>query len=105
MLVTPHRRLEIMTRQAKQANGQSPFEAIRHTNDAGGDYWSARELGTLLGYTEYGKFKGAIARAEQVCEGSGQAVSDHFAHVSDMVDIGSGAHRKPERTAKSKMST
>ena len=86
MTPTPHRRLETMSRQAKQANGQSPFEVIRHTNDAGGDYWSARELGTLLGYTEYGKFKGAIARAEQACEDSGQAVSDHIAHVSDMVD-------------------
>jgi DNA-damage-inducible protein D len=67
-----------MTRQAKQASRRIPFEAIRHTNDADSDYWSARELSNLLGYTEYGKFKGAIARAEQACEVSGQAVPDHF---------------------------
>jgi DNA-damage-inducible protein D len=53
-------------------------------------------LGTLLGHTEYGKFKGATARAESACDGSGQAVSDHFAHVSNMVDIGSGARRQVE---------
>ena len=73
----------------------SPFEAIKHEED-GVEYWSARELAVVLGYTEYGKFKRAIERAEKACEGSGYAVSDHFAHVSDMVRIGSGAQREVE---------
>jgi DNA-damage-inducible protein D len=73
----------------------SPFEAIKHEED-GIEYWSARELAVVLGYTEYGKFKRTIERAEKACEGSGYAISDHFAHVSDMVRIGSGAQREVE---------
>jgi DNA-damage-inducible protein D len=33
-------------------------------------------------------------KAEEACKNRGQAVSDHFAHVSEMVSIGSGAKRK-----------
>lgn len=70
----------------------SPFEAIRHETEEG-EYWSARELAVVLGYTEYGKFRNALRKAETACEHSGQAPSDHFAQVSDMVSIGSGAQR------------
>jgi len=74
----------------------SPFEAIRRVAEDGSEYWSARELGKVLGYTEYRKFQNAIQKAEEACENSGQAVPDHFAHVSEMVSIGSGAKRKVE---------
>jgi DNA-damage-inducible protein D len=74
----------------------SPFDAIRRVDDNGKEYWSARELGKILGYTEYRKFKIAIQKAEESCRQSGQAVSDHFAHVGEMVGIGSGAKRKVE---------
>lgn len=74
----------------------SPFEAIRRIAEEGQEYWSARELGKLLGYTEYRKFKNAIQKAEIACENSGQVVVDHFAHVSEMVAIGSGAKRGVE---------
>jgi len=75
----------------------SPFEAIKHTSDDGDEYWSARELGALLGYTRsYRNFLPAIQKAETACEGSGQALLDHFAHVRTMVSIGSGAQREVE---------
>ena len=32
------------------------FEQIKKTNEYGSEYWSARDLFKLLGYTEYGKF-------------------------------------------------
>lgn len=72
----------------------SPFEAIRRVTEEGQEFWSARDLGKLLGYTEYRKFKNAIQKAETACENSGQAPADHFAHVGEMVPIGSGAKRK-----------
>ncbi len=71
----------------------SPFESIRRVADDGSEYWSARELAKILGYTEYGKFKNAISKAEIACESSSQAVFDHFAHVSDMIETGKGAKR------------
>lgn len=72
----------------------SPFESIRRVTEEGNEYWSARDLAKILGYTEFRKFSNAIQKAETACENSGQAVSDHFAHVSEMVGIGSGAQRK-----------
>ena len=72
----------------------SPFEAIPKEAEDGSEYWNARELAKILGYTQYNKFTSAITRAEEACKNSGQAVSDHFTHVSEMVTIGSGAKRK-----------
>jgi DNA-damage-inducible protein D len=42
----------------------SPFETIRKVNENDNEYWSARDLAKILGYTEYGKFKNAIQKAE-----------------------------------------
>ncbi|HVB75078.1 MAG TPA: DNA damage-inducible protein D [Ktedonobacteraceae bacterium] len=74
----------------------SPFESIRKVNEDGFEYWSARDLAKILGYTEFRKFNNAIQKAEAACENSGQQVADHFAHLGGMVNIGSGAKRKVE---------
>lgn len=31
----------------------SPFDTIRKTDEQGNEYWSARDLGKLLGYSQY----------------------------------------------------
>jgi DNA-damage-inducible protein D len=60
----------------------SPFDAIRKADEQGREYWSARDLGKLLGYTtNYRNFQKAIDKAKIACESSGQAASDHFAQV------------------------
>ncbi len=74
----------------------SPFEMIRRVDEQENEYWSARDMAKLLGYTEYGKFRNPLQKAEEACENSGQAVSDHFAHVSEMIVVGKGARRKVE---------
>lgn len=74
----------------------SPFDQIRHETEDGNEYWSARELARTLGYTEFGKFRNTIQKAEVACENSGQMVEDHFAHVSEMITIGKGGKRKVE---------
>ncbi len=70
------------------------FEQIKKINEHEQEFWLARDLWKILGYTEYGKFLPAINRAMKACENSKQAISDHFAEVSDMVRIGSGAERQ-----------
>lgn len=72
------------------------FEAIKHINGNGQEFWYARELQKVLEYTEYNKFLPVIKKAMTACEQSGNDVSDHFAQVSEMVLIGSGAVRKVE---------
>lgn len=81
---------------ATDDTGASPFEAIRHTTVEGAEYWSARELMTVLDYRTWLKFKPVIKKAEEACEASGQAVSDHMSRVEQMIATGKGAHRAVE---------
>ena len=74
----------------------SPFEAIRHTTEEGAEYWSARELMTVLDYRTWLKFKPVIKKAEEACEASSQAVADHMSRVEQMIATGKGAHRAVE---------
>jgi DNA-damage-inducible protein D len=75
----------------------SPFDAIRKVDEQSGDeYWSARELSRILGYTEWRNFSKAITKAQEACRQSKQAVSDHFVEANKMVTLGSGAKRKTE---------
>lgn len=73
------------------------FEQVRKINEYGSEFWSARELYKLLGYTEYGKFIPAIERAKEACKNSQQPTADHFAHVSEMIKIATGTARETFR--------
>ncbi|MCL2650860.1 MAG: DNA damage-inducible protein D [Candidatus Azobacteroides sp.] len=55
--------------------------------------WSARELQKVLGYTQWRNFLGIIDKAKESGMNSGENVSYHFADVSKMVTIGSGAEK------------
>lgn len=85
-----------------QEASSSPFETIRHTTDADAKYWSARELTDVLEYALWQNFVRVIRKAKVICEGSGQAVSDHFIETSLPVAIGSGATRELEDYALSR---
>jgi len=69
------------------------FEEIKHFNNIGQEYWSARELFTVLDYIKWDKFLNVIEKAKQACKNSGQEPNDHFPRVENMVEIGSGAKR------------
>ena len=79
-----------------QASHLSPFEAIRRVADDGSEWWSARELYKLLGYSTWQKFQYAIEQAKKACDNSGQAVSDHFNLEVKMIKVAKGAKRKTE---------
>jgi DNA-damage-inducible protein D len=71
------------------------FEDAVYEQD-GIEYWLARELQLLLGYTEWRNFLNAIVKAKESCNATGETVLDHFVDVNKMVQIGSGAERKQE---------
>lgn len=85
-----------MANEIKSVNGthQSPFERIKCTNEAGNDYWESRDLAEVLEYTQYRNFEAVIEKAKMACFNSGHRIEDHFADVSKMVEIGSGATRE-----------
>lgn len=72
------------------------FEQAKKLKQDGTEFWSARELSHLLGYSTWDRFKGAIRRAEVACKNSGCQVNDHFCNVAKMVEVGSGATRSAE---------
>lgn len=71
------------------------FDLVIHSDqEAGVEFWYARDLMSLLGYERWENFAKAIDRAIESCETSGIAVADHFREVTKMVQIGSGANRE-----------
>lgn len=70
-----------------------PFEEIKLINANGAEQWSARQLGKLLGYSEYRHFIPVLTRAKEACDNSGHTIDDHFEEILDMVKIGSNAKR------------
>ena len=85
-----------MDDQQHAASHVSPFEAIKKQAEDGSEYWSARDLSKILGYTLWQKFRNVIQKAEKACENSREAVSDHFIHADKMISAGKGAQRKIE---------
>jgi len=82
-----------MTEHPTAASG-SPFEAIRHATPDGWEYWSARDLLTILDYDSWQKFRKVVDRAELACLNSGENPTDHFIQTDKMVRLGSGATRR-----------
>lgn len=72
------------------------FDGIRQADEVGNEFWLARQLATVLEYSQYRHFQPVIERAKEACRNSGQAISDHFEDVLTMVEIGSGARREIE---------
>ena len=74
------------------------FEAASGTIK-GVECWSARELQTVLGYTEWRHFITVVDKAQEACDAAGEAVSDHFVGINKMVTLGSGSERTIEDIA------
>lgn len=70
------------------------FEGHAQQTDGGIEFWLARDLQHLLGYTKWDNFLNVVSKAKTACEVSGHPVADHFADVGKMVDLGSGSQRE-----------
>lgn len=74
--------------------GSGLFEDLKRKNEHGAEYWSARDLQVLLGYSQWRRFDEAIQRAMMSCEQSGNAPAHHFALVGKMIGVGKGGRRE-----------
>ena len=70
------------------------FEGHSQRTEEGVEYWLARDVQHLLGYGKWDNFTSVISKAKTACEVSGHTVSDHFADVGKMVELGSGSQRE-----------
>jgi DNA-damage-inducible protein D len=70
------------------------FEELKRVNPHAAEYWSARDLQSLLGYSQWRRFEQAIDRAVISCSRSGNDPQNHFASAGKMVGIGSGTRRE-----------
>ena len=71
------------------------FEAAAH-QEQDLEFWFARDLQVLFEYTQWRNFLAVIQKAIEACKNSEQDSEDHFAGVSKMVELGSGAEREVE---------
>ena len=64
--------------QFNNSDNISPFDSIRHYDSQGNEFWYARELMKIMGYSKWERFNGvieiAIENLETVCDN----VSSHF---------------------------
>lgn len=73
---------------------EKTFEDIKHINKNGQEYWLARELQSVLDYSQWRNFAEAIERAKLACKNSGFEISDHFADASKTINMPKGAHKE-----------
>jgi hypothetical protein len=64
-----------MTKNITKTDNSGLFDSIRHLDDDGNEYWLARELMVVLGYTQWRRFEGAIDRATVCLENIGAVKS------------------------------
>lgn len=70
------------------------FESHAQATNLGVEYWLARDIQHLLGYLKWDNFLNVVSKAKTACEVSGFDVSDHFADVGKMIELGKGGQRQ-----------
>ncbi len=70
------------------------FESFAYRTDEDIEFWFARDLQQLLGYSKWDNFQNVIHKAKTACDVSGEDIDNHFADIGKMVDIGSGAQKE-----------
>jgi hypothetical protein len=65
-------------------SGESPFDSIRHTNENGQEYWFARELQKILGYSKWQMFENAIEIGVENLESAIEDITGHLTSTSKL---------------------
>lgn len=80
-----------MTAKTLPVRGDISFEDLKRINHHDAEYWSARDLQPLLGYSQWRRFEDSIKRAIISCQQSGNNPNYHFAGAGKPITGGKGA--------------
>ncbi|MHB1083871.1 MAG: DNA damage-inducible protein D [Thiobacillus sp.] len=80
-----------MAKKELPSIGGQSFEDLKQVNNHDAEYWSARDLQPLLGYSQWRRFEDAVRRAITSCEQSGNNPEHHFAGAGKPITGGKGA--------------
>lgn len=69
------------------------FESIKQFDENGNEYWLARPLARILGYSDFRNFLNVIEKAKIACNNSNHAVSEQFVEVTELLTLAHGANR------------
>ena len=73
----------------------SDFEKIvRKETKTGVEFWLARDLQELLGYSEWRNFSNAVSKAKEACKNAGNELKDHFVDVNKTIAMPKGASKE-----------
>ena len=72
------------------------FEAHAQQTEGEVEFWLARDLQHLLGYSEWRNFTAVISKAKTACEVSQHTISDHFVDVNKTIQMPKGAEKEVE---------
>jgi len=74
------------------------FQNHSNNTDNGIEFWFARDIQHLLGYTEWRNFHNVIVKAKTACEASGNIISDHFVDINKTINMPKGASKEIDDT-------
>lgn len=70
------------------------FEAHAQQTETGIEFWLARDIQHLLGYSKWDNFLNVVSKAKTACDVSGHTVPDHFADVGKTIAMPKGAEKE-----------
>ena len=70
------------------------FEDIKHTDENGNEFWYARELISVLGYSKWENFSKVIEKAIDACQNSSINYKEHFPDVRKTLEMPNNASKE-----------
>jgi len=70
------------------------FEEIKKVDEETVEFWTARDLMPVLGYSNWQNFEEVIKKAMKACLNSGQTIKNHFTDVSKIVPLSQKTFRR-----------
>ena len=88
-----HRKEDDQVNEIKEYT-ERVFEDIKHIDEFGDEYWYARELMPVLGYSKWENFNKVIEKAIDACQNSSINYKEHFPDIRKMLEMPNNATKE-----------